>query len=142
MEKGYRSSKLGATVVMVVPVRADSKWWHDWAMKGEIRLFRQRLQFKGGKRQDVAPFATAIIVFRPYQYRIISCEVRPVFSGQENKHKEIVNESDVDCLLTLLLMLERKIEHNEDAIKKVLCLNNEQYREIVSKLQNRLSNNT
>jgi site-specific DNA-methyltransferase (adenine-specific) len=71
--KAYLESKKGATVVIVVPVRADAKWWHDYAMKGEVRLFRNRLNFANDHGANhYAPFATAIIVFRPYQYRLVS----------------------------------------------------------------------
>ena len=81
MSKAYSESKKGATVVCVVPVRPDAKWWQNYAMKAEIRFFRQRIKFKqGGKRSDVAPFATAIVVFKPYQYEIKMCEIKPLFS--------------------------------------------------------------
>lgn len=71
--KAYHESKRGATVVMVVPVRADAKWWHDYAMKAEVRLFRNRLNFDNDHgAKHYAPFATAVLVFRPYQYRLVS----------------------------------------------------------------------
>ena len=71
--KAYRESKCGATVVMVVPVRADAKWWHDYAMKAEVRLFRNRLNFDNDHgAKHYAPFATAVLVFRPYQFRLVS----------------------------------------------------------------------
>lgn len=73
LAKAYTESKKGATVVMVVPVRADAKWWHDYAMKGEIRLFRNRLNFDNNYGvKHYAPFATAVIVFRGYQFKLIS----------------------------------------------------------------------
>jgi len=82
-KKAYMESKKGASVVMVVPVRADAKWWHDFAMKGEVRLFRNRLNFDNDHgAKHYAPFATAVIVFRPYQHRIISMpEVRDLGFG-------------------------------------------------------------
>lgn len=50
------------TVVCLVPVRSDSKWWHNFAMKAsEIRLLDQRLEFQGAGNK--APFPAAIIVF-------------------------------------------------------------------------------
>ena len=73
IRKSYLESKKGATVVMVVPVRADAKWWHDYAMKGEVRLFRNRLNFQNTHgAKHYAPFATAVIVFRPYQFKLVS----------------------------------------------------------------------
>jgi phage N-6-adenine-methyltransferase len=63
MKKAYHASRIGATVVCLVPARTDTAWWHAYAMKGEIRLLRGRLRFEGGKYS--APFPSAIIVFRP-----------------------------------------------------------------------------
>ena len=34
MAKAYRSSLEGATVVCLVPSRTDTRWWHEWAMRG------------------------------------------------------------------------------------------------------------
>lgn len=63
MFKAHLSSLGGATVVCLVPARTDTGWWHDYAMKGEIRFIRGRLQF-GTRRKD-APFPCAVVVFRP-----------------------------------------------------------------------------
>lgn len=62
MQKAYESAQQGATVVCLVPARTDAAWWHDWAMKGEIRFLRGRLKFGGGK--DSAPFPSAVVVFK------------------------------------------------------------------------------
>lgn len=63
MRKAYESSQMGATVVCLVPARTDTRWWHEYAMRGEIRFIRGRLQF-GSVRKD-APFPCAVVVFRP-----------------------------------------------------------------------------
>lgn len=53
-----------ATVVMLVPVRADNSWWHDHALEAaEIRFVRGRVRFDG--MNGSAPFASAVLVFRP-----------------------------------------------------------------------------
>lgn len=62
MEKAYKSSLSGTTVVCLVPARTDTKWWHEYAMKGEYRLIRGRLKFGGHKAP--APFPSAIVVFK------------------------------------------------------------------------------
>ena len=62
MHKALRSSQNGATVVCLIPARTDTAWWHDCAMKGEIRFIRGRLKFGGGKAN--APFPSAIVVFK------------------------------------------------------------------------------
>ncbi len=64
MWKAWMESKYsGATVVCLVPARTDTAWWHDFAMKGEVRFIRGRLKFGGSKNS--APFPSALVIFRP-----------------------------------------------------------------------------
>lgn len=64
MQKAYESSITGgATVVCLVPARTDTAWWHDYAMRGEIRFIRGRLKF--GSSKNSAPFPSAIVIFYP-----------------------------------------------------------------------------
>lgn len=58
----------GATVVCLVPARTDTRWWHAYAMKHEIRLLQGRLKF--GNAVDSAPFPSAIVVMRPVAFRL------------------------------------------------------------------------
>lgn len=53
----------GATVVCLVPARTDTRWWHDHAMRGEVRFVRGRLKFGGSKNS--APFPSAVVVLKP-----------------------------------------------------------------------------
>ena len=72
-QKVLSSQPRGATVVMLVPVRADAKWFHDYAMKGEVRLFRNRLNFNNDHGAKwYAPFASAVVVFRPANFALTS----------------------------------------------------------------------
>lgn len=62
VKKAYESSlKNGVTVVCLLPARTDTKWWHDYCMRGEIRFIKGRLKFEGGKNS--APFPSAIVIF-------------------------------------------------------------------------------
>lgn len=61
VKKAYESSLTGATVVCLLPSRTDTKWWHDYCMKGEIRFIKGRLKF--GDSKNSAPFPSAIVVF-------------------------------------------------------------------------------
>lgn len=63
MKKAYESSLQGACVVCLVPARTDTKWWHEYAMKGDIEFIRGRLKFGGSKNS--APFPSAVVVFHP-----------------------------------------------------------------------------
>jgi site-specific DNA-methyltransferase (adenine-specific) len=49
------------SIVCLVPSRTDTKWWHDYAMKGEITFIKGRLKF--GNVTNSAPFPSAIVVF-------------------------------------------------------------------------------
>lgn len=61
MKKAYESALTGADVVCLVPARTDTRWWHDYAMRGDIEFLRGRLKFGGHKNS--APFPSAIVVF-------------------------------------------------------------------------------
>lgn len=60
---GHAQSKLGKTVVMLVPSRTETRWWHEHVMRAsEIRFIRGRLKFSGHKHN--APFPSVVVVFR------------------------------------------------------------------------------
>ncbi len=62
MEKAFLESQQGKTVVMLVPSRTDTKWWHNYAMKAnEIRFIKGRLKFGGHKNS--APFPSCVVIF-------------------------------------------------------------------------------
>ena len=61
-----------ATVVCLVPARTDTRWWHRYVMKHEIRLLRGRLRF--GEATASAPFPSAIVVMRPRCFRLVGFE--------------------------------------------------------------------
>lgn len=63
MKKAYDSAQSGsALVVCLVPARTCTAWWHDYAMKGEVRFLRGRVRFND---RGPAPFPSAIVVFKP-----------------------------------------------------------------------------
>lgn len=67
IEKGYNESVNNyTTVVMLVPARTDTKWFHEYCMKAsEIRFVKGRLKF--GNEKNSAPFPSMVVVFRPVQ---------------------------------------------------------------------------
>jgi phage N-6-adenine-methyltransferase len=65
IKKGYESAQAGALVVMLIPARTDTTYWHTYVMRAaEIRLLRGRLVFGSGEARANAPFPSALIVFR------------------------------------------------------------------------------
>lgn len=63
--KAYKESVKGATVVMLLPARTDTRWFQDYVLPyaAEIRFLRGRLKFGGSKNS--APFPSVVVVFRP-----------------------------------------------------------------------------
>lgn len=51
-----------ATVVMLLPARTDTSWFHDYCLPyGNIEFLRGRLKF--GKAKNSAPFPSMVVVF-------------------------------------------------------------------------------
>lgn len=63
IERAYREAQGGGkTIVLLIPSRTDTRWWHSWIMKAtEIRFLRGRLCFDG---KSPAPFPSAVVVFK------------------------------------------------------------------------------
>jgi DNA N-6-adenine-methyltransferase (Dam) len=61
VRKAYTVGLEGVTVVMLLPVRTDTRWWHSYVMNGKLTFIKGRLKF-GGYRNS-APFASAVVVF-------------------------------------------------------------------------------
>ena len=73
VKKCHEESLRGALVVMLIPARTDTRWFHDYCMRGEIRFIKGRLGFinrtlpsykEDGKFTiSKAPFPSAIVIF-------------------------------------------------------------------------------
>lgn len=62
-KKAQEEALKGATVVMLVPARTDTKAFHEHLCHGEVRLIKGRLKFlMEGKEQDAAPFPSMVCV--------------------------------------------------------------------------------
>lgn len=64
VRKCYEESKKpGTTVVMLIPARTDTSYFHDYiyGKAREIRFLRGRLKFGGS--QNSAPFPSMVVVF-------------------------------------------------------------------------------
>ena len=64
VKKAYEESlKHGITVVMLIPARTDTKWFHQYIYgKVEVRFLKGRLKF--GEAKNPAPFPSMICVWR------------------------------------------------------------------------------
>ena len=62
-KKCYLASQAGATVVLLVHSRTDTRFFHDWIYgKAELRFVRGRLKFGDGRQS--APFPSLVAVYR------------------------------------------------------------------------------
>lgn len=62
VKKCYEESR-HAVVVMLIPARTDTRWFHDYIYhKAEIRFIKGRLRF-GDSKQN-APFPCMVVIFR------------------------------------------------------------------------------
>ena len=68
VEKAYRESQEGCTVVMLVMASTDTRWWKDWVWKAaEVRFITGRLKFTlDGFEQNSSPKGSAIVIFTPW----------------------------------------------------------------------------
>jgi len=74
MAKAVEAWERGASVVCLVPARTDTAWWHDYAMRGEIRFLRGRVKFVARDGSgDSAPFPSAIVIFRQGDFESCVC---------------------------------------------------------------------
>jgi site-specific DNA-methyltransferase (adenine-specific) len=63
IKKAFEEWKKEKTIVLLIPSRTDTAYWHDYVMQAqEIRLIRGRLKFDDQKGS--APFPSCIVVFR------------------------------------------------------------------------------
>jgi len=70
VRKGYEEAQTGSTVVMLIPARTDTAYWHDYVMRAaEVRLVRGRLVFGTGEARANAPFPSALVVFRAGEHK-------------------------------------------------------------------------
>lgn len=66
VKKAYDESQKGQTIVLLLPARTDTKYFHDYIYgKAEIRFLRGRLRFtdEDGKASDPAPFPSMIVLY-------------------------------------------------------------------------------
>lgn len=63
VRKSYEESrKPGTLVVMLIPARTDTKWFHDYVYgKAEVRFIKGRLKF--GDSKNSAPFPSMVVIY-------------------------------------------------------------------------------
>lgn len=61
VRKAYEESRRGATVVMLIPARTNTNWFHDYCLAiGEVRFVRGRPKFGGADHGLPQPLCVVI----------------------------------------------------------------------------------
>lgn len=67
IKKAFLASCDGATVVMLIPARTNTNWFHDYCLKyGEVRFIRGRPKF--GNATHGLPQPLCLVIFRPEKH--------------------------------------------------------------------------
>ncbi len=67
IEKAYNESLAAEIIVMLLPARTDTKYFHDYILPYcEIRFIKGRLKFldENNQEKDAAPFPSMICIFK------------------------------------------------------------------------------
>lgn len=65
VKKARTEADRGATVVCLLPARTDTRWFHEYCAKAEVRFLRGRVKFERDGKAGPAPFPSMIVVFKP-----------------------------------------------------------------------------
>lgn len=66
VRKAFMSMATGSKVVMLLPARTDTKWFHEYIYqnpKVEVRFIKGRLKFGNRGGGNSAPFPSMIVIF-------------------------------------------------------------------------------
>lgn len=66
VKKAYEEAKAGTTIVMLIPARTDTAYFHDYIYGvAEIRFVRGRLHFadEDGRKYPPAPFPSMVVIY-------------------------------------------------------------------------------
>ncbi len=61
----WQSVEFGSTIVMLLPARTDTRWFHDYIYNKDgvqIRFLKGRLKF--GESKKSAPFPSMVVIFK------------------------------------------------------------------------------
>lgn len=68
LKAAYEHSKTGETIVLLIPARTDTKWFHQVVLPyaAEIRFLRGRVKFldQEGKPKNSATFPSMVVIFK------------------------------------------------------------------------------
>lgn len=66
VKKAYEESRGGGTIVLLIPARTDTAYFHDYVYgKAELRFLRGRVKFtdEQGNESGTAPFPSMLVIY-------------------------------------------------------------------------------
>ena len=63
----------GAVVVMLIPARTDTRYWHDYIMEEADSIYFVKGRLKFGNSPNSAPFPSAVVVFDRTRFKWVGC---------------------------------------------------------------------
>lgn len=66
VRKAWEESQNGNTIVLLIPARTDTTYFHNWILgKAELRFLKGRLKFTdaNGVASDPAPFPSMLVIY-------------------------------------------------------------------------------
>ncbi len=82
-KKSYEESQRGSTVVLLIPARTETKWFHDYLINGEIRFVKGRIHFTGEDGKTGRPrFSSIVVILRPEPFKY-AC--KPIIQDSSNR---------------------------------------------------------
>lgn len=66
VKKAYEEAQKGTTIVMLIPARTDTRYFHEYIYhKAEIRFVKGRLKFtdENGTPKGTAPFPSMVVIY-------------------------------------------------------------------------------
>lgn len=67
VKKAHDEAKRGITVVLLIPARTDTSYFHDYIVgKAEVRFLRGRIKFEDedGRAFNSAPFPSMLVIYK------------------------------------------------------------------------------
>jgi phage N-6-adenine-methyltransferase len=65
VRKAWEESRLGATVVLLLPSWTDQRWFQDYCLRGRITFLQKRVRYVGPKNNPIFP--SMVVTFEPTQ---------------------------------------------------------------------------
>jgi phage N-6-adenine-methyltransferase len=77
IKKAYEQ-RHNAITVCLIPARTNTRWWHDWCMKGEVIFICGRPKFKGCTHGLLQPLAIVIFGKQDSKLTLNSIDMKEV----------------------------------------------------------------